>query len=126
MWRASLGGEATQASMLQEVLQWVDILNKQSPNIAQPSKAPLQRVNLPTARDVIKFQLDVMAHSTTMTAQDINKWGQMTRQKTAQACQDTAMMCLAFGFLPPLRLGCIRSCLHPDHVEQGCLDTECR
>jgi hypothetical protein len=128
VWRASLGGPLPAVSLLKEVMEWVDIMHKQCPNIALPSRGPAQRINLPTATEVLKFQLAVMDHSQTMLAEDISKWQGMKRAKTAQACQDSAMMSLAFGFLPPLRLGCIRSCLHPDHVQDsgGCQDAECR
>jgi hypothetical protein len=128
VWRSSLGGRVEDLTRLQHVIEWVDILHKQSPNIALPPRGVLQRVNLPSAKEVLKFQLDVLEHSTSMTAEDVNKWAKMTRPKTAQACQDSAMMAMAFGFLPPLRLGCIRTCLHPDHVQPqgGCEDDECR
>lgn len=127
-WRASLGGSVASASLLTDVMDWLDILHKQCPNIALPPKGHAQRIDLPPAKDVLKFQLSVIEHSTSMASEDIARWGRMTRATTARACQDTAMMALSFGFLPPLRLGCIRSCLHPDHVRAsgGCQDNECR
>lgn len=125
VWRSTLGASAAQHARLQEVIGWVDILHAQSAHIGHPSRVLEHDASLPQAKDVLQFQLKVIQHSTHMLAYDIAKWGKMQRQATAEACQDTAMACLAFGFLPPLRLGCIRSCLHPLHVGQGCTDQEC-
>lgn len=126
VWRSSLGGPAAEHARLQEVIGWVDILHAQSAHIGHPSRALEARTDLPHATEVLRFQLKVIKHSTEMLAYDIRKWGCMTRRDTAEACQDTAMACLAFGFLPPLRLGCIRSCFHPLHTGDGCTDEQCR
>lgn len=61
-------------------------------------------------------------------AYDISKWGKMYRHDTMVAAQNAAMLGTMVGYLPPARLGFIRSCLHPNHVHSsgGCMDGECK
>lgn len=58
-WRASVGGEASHHRELQEVIKWVDLFHEQVPNVAMPSRAKLQRSNLPKAKEVLALQKQV-------------------------------------------------------------------
>lgn len=58
-WRASVGGEASHHRELQEVIKWVDLFHEQMPNVAMPSRAKLQRSNLPKAKEVLALQKQV-------------------------------------------------------------------
>lgn len=128
VWRQSLAKDAAQAAKLLAVIRWVDVLQKQCPNAAMPSQAPLQHSKLPHAKEVLALGLRVEKLAAQMAAADITRWGQLTRPATAQALQDAAQLAMMSGYLPPLRLGCVRSCLHPDGVQPsgGCMDTDCR
>lgn len=127
VWRAGLGVTADEHNHLQALLYWVDVLNKQCTNLVVPSRAQHAMTNLPSAKEVVVWQLEVLQHSSLMLAHDINTHGTMHRHKTALASQDAAMLAMCFGFLPPLRLACVRTCLHPDFVQEhgGCMDLDC-
>ena len=127
-WRSSLAQPTSRHARLQAVIRWVDVLHKQSHNAGAPSRSVVHRSNLPTAKEVLGFQLQVEKLASQLLAEDTMKWGGMHRQVTYKAAQDSAMLALCFGYLPPLRLGCIRTCLHPDFVMEsgGCLEEECR
>jgi hypothetical protein len=128
VWRQSLAKEAAQAAKLLAVIGWVDVLQRQCPNAALPSQAALLHSKLPHAKEVLAWGLKVEKLAAQMAAADITRWGQLTRPATAKAVQDAAQLAMMFGYLPPLRLACVRTCLHPDCVQPsgGCMDTECR
>lgn len=128
VWRQSIAQDVALAVRLQAVLTWLEVLQKQSSNAAQPSTTPLQHSKLPHAKEVIAFQLQVEEHAATLTAAEVHEAGKLFRPSTATACQDAAQLALMFGYVPPLRLACIRSCLHPDAVQPsgGCMDEQCK
>jgi hypothetical protein len=127
-WRASHTTDPTAHNKLQAVIAWVDVLLKQCMHVATPSNSNLQQTKLPHARDVLQWQLKVYQYADGQLANDITKWGKMFRHETVKACQDAALLGMCFGHLPPPRLRCIETALHPDHVQTsgGCLDPECR
>lgn len=127
-WRASAAETVSQQQRLQAVLKWVDFLHRQCPNVSLPSPALHNRTNLPTASQVIGWQLKVEAHARQLLTEDTELHGKMYRSDTCRAAQDAAMLALSFGYLPPLRLSCIRTCVHPDFVASsgGCCESSCR
>lgn len=128
VWRQSQATDAAVAIRLQAVLTWLEVLQKQCHNAAMPSQAPAMHHNLPHAKEVIAWQLRVEEAAAQAMAFDIGKFGKMFRASTARACMDAAQLAMMFGYLPPLRLGCVRTALHPDHVQAsgGCMDEECK
>lgn len=127
-WRQTLGGTAEQHAKLEAVIEWLDVFHKQCHNVALPSTANLQKTKLPHAREVLLWQLQVERFAEQEHATDIKRFGKMHRHATAVASQEAAMMAMMFGYLPPLRLACVRSLLHPDQVlaSGGCMDEDCR
>lgn len=107
-WRASLGQTHDNHTRLQAVLTWIDALSRQCQHATTPPLSPLQRTKLPHAKDVLKWQLQVERESDELLLHDLQTRGTVYRPKTARACQDTAFLSLAFGYLPPPRLLCIR------------------
>lgn len=128
VWRGSLGISMQDHSHITAVIQWVDVLHKQCHNLVTPSPTHHVRSNLPSAKEVVHWQIKVLDHSCLLLAEDIYNKGTLHRRSTALATQDAAMLALCFGFLPPLRLSCVRTCLHPDAVLElgGCIHEECR
>lgn len=127
-WWASRGAEERQYIKLQAVIKWVEVFSRQCKNVAVPPTHTLQRVNLPSAKQVMIWQLQVDGHADRMLAEDVKRHGRMYRQETAKACQDSALLAICFGHLPPARLQCIRTAVHPDHAlaSGGCMDPDCR
>ena len=107
--------------------QWMELLSRQAPFAAPSTK---RTYNLPTAKDLLLFQAkhveakanrlweDVLLHSDPQLPLLMPK-------PCARACMDAAMLSLMFGYFPPLRLACIRTCIHPDHVGGPCMDPDC-
>lgn len=129
VWRASMEKDASQHTRLQAVMDWVDIFHKQCHNVALPSTSNAQRVGLPHAKDVLKWQMRVDKDANEMLAADIKQKGKMFRRASAIKCQDAALLGMMFGHLPPPRLMCLRTMLHPDKVlfaGGGCLEKDCR
>lgn len=128
VWRTSLGGAAHHIQQLERVDGWWEAFFSQCGNLAPPSTSRLQRTKLPHAREVIRLQVKVEATARDMLAEDIRQRGAAFRRNTYRALLEAAILALMFGHLPPVRLACIRSCLHPDHVlpSGGCMDEGCR
>lgn len=127
VWRASLPMDVDHRAKLQAAIAWLDVLHKQCHNAALPSTARLQQTKLPHAREVMSFQVQVEKLASMLQAEDITVYGSLHRKQTAKATQDAALLSMLVGYLPPIRLSCARTCLHPDHVvEGGCMDEECR
>jgi hypothetical protein len=126
-WRASRGGDIVTSNHRQAVAAWLDVVQRQVKNVAQPSQQPARIANLPSAANVLRWQVKVEEIAIEERAKDIAEWGTMTRTDAATATQNAAQLALMFGYLPPLRLACIRTCLHPDAVAAGtmCSDAEC-
>ena len=128
-WRASRGGmTAAQHHLLTAVINWVATLQSQCQYAARPPMSNMRRAELPSAREVLRWQLQIEGAASQMLAQDVRQQGRMYRQATAVASLNAAFLGLAFGYLPPPRLACLRTCLHPDYVEDagGCIDEACR
>lgn len=107
--------------------RWLGVLHAQSPGIASPSAGKMSRRRLPHAGEVVAWQLGVEQHARTTYTWELENHGTML-VKGAKAYQDAAMMAMMFGYLPPLRLACIRTCRHPDFCGFGaqCMEADCR
>jgi hypothetical protein len=105
--------------------------------VALPSPANIQRTKLPHAKEVLSLQLQVQKRAKQLADADIAKHGKPHRLETHKALQESAMCSLMYGFLPPLRLACVRTLIHPSRIVPpakdgeaqllgGCLEPDCR
>lgn len=103
------------------------MLQSLSAFVANPSTRGLKRRSLPHAKDVVAWQLKVEHHAQSSFTMDLEAYGKMT-MVVARAYRDAAMLAMMFGYLPPLRLSCVRTCYHPDFVGFGmrCMEEGCR
>jgi len=128
--KATLG--ANLGPQLDRVLQWLDSLRRQLKYVAGPGHGPTARAMLPHASLVIRWQLLVEAHADSLHEVDLREHGRLYKYATCVALGDAAQLAMMFGYLPPLRLACVRTLLHPDYVHtpgpQGtfCTDPECK
>ena len=108
------------------VEHWLEVLSRQAP-FAAPSNR--RAYNLPSAKDILLFQAGVEGLATSMW-EDWLLHSDPSQPVTmpmmhAKVCMDAALLGLMFGYVPPVRLACIRTCIHPSHVGGPCLDTDC-
>jgi hypothetical protein len=125
----SLGGIPSHMRRMQHVMKWVDGLAAQSSNLGLASTATTLRSKLPKAKQMINFQLKVSAHAKALEEEDKARYGKPHRMETLKASADRARVALMFGFLPPMRLKCVRTLLHPSAPASAtglCQEAGCR
>jgi hypothetical protein len=103
------------------------MLIRQVPHCTVPSQRYVRKSNLPQPGVLIAFQDRLESKAAALLREDERTHGGMFRQRTALTCMNAALLAMCFGRTPPVRLTCIRTCRHPDHVEPGgCDDESCR
>lgn len=122
----------TRSAHIDRVLEWLDSLRRQLKYVTTPSQGPSMRAALPHASLVIRWQLLVESRADSLWAADMRRFRRLHTEAAALALSDAAQLAIMFGYLPPLRLACVRTLLHPDYVDvpgpEGvyCTDPECK
>ncbi len=73
------------------------------------------------------FDVRVERTADELVAADYKRWGKMHRSITVNAVREAGMFSCLIGYLPPMRLSCLRTMCHPDKVlsKGGCMDDSC-
>ena len=97
-------------------VRWLSNMNSQLQH-AMPRVEP--EINLPPAHEVIRHIENLRLNA----MQALPAQGQPWSLEAARLFHDGALACLMFGYLPPVRLLCLRTLQHPDVA--GCLHKGC-
>lgn len=117
-----LSSQSKQQSVQQHIeaeVNWLSILNSQLCHIMPKEISTIQ---LPEAKDVVKF-IERLKWKALHAYMGIAP-GSVISMKLARLFHDALLACMIFGYLPPLRLVCLRTLQQP--CAKGCLHKGCK
>lgn len=124
--RSDPEGTIAEVVALHAMVPWLHTLSQQLSKVAAPSPSLQIKAILPPAKEVLRWQrrLEREAFAAYKAAKE--RWGGMIAS-VAWMLHNIALLALLFGYLPTLRLACVRTALHPDHAAAAgrCSDPDC-
>lgn len=115
-----LGTQATNPATRTHIdaeIKWLSILNSQLAHV-MPRESP--DVKLPEAHQVVRA-IEALRRKALIAVPAVNS---VVSLGVARLFHDALLACFCFGYLPPVRLICLRTLQHPS--ARGCLHKGCR
>lgn len=114
-----------QAVGVEAALAWYNRLNNQLARVMPQASVRAELEELPSAREVVLL-IEKLKQS---ALRSLPPLGQIMSFESARLLHDACLACLMFGYLPPIRLVCLRTLQLPTTAKclvPGCLKPGCR
>ena len=104
---------------------WISRLCKQLSSVMPQASTRTDISDLPAAHEIVQM-IERVRQSALSSLPPV---GQVMSQETARLLHDASLACLMFGYLPPIRLVCLRTLQMPGSIKclvPGCTKLGCR